>query len=63
MQFSSARLKAKGTVKSKLISLIFLEEGSDRTGVLDTKTGKFSHNSGIRACVYDDVRGWNTNRI
>jgi hypothetical protein len=31
-------------------------------GVLETKTVKYLllHN-GIRVCVYDDVRGWNTN--
>jgi hypothetical protein len=37
--------------------------GSDRTGVLDTKNGKvFTIAQWYpRMCVYDDVRGWNTN--
>ena len=37
--------------------------GSDRTGVLETKNGKvFTIAQWYpRMCVYDDVRGWNTN--
>jgi hypothetical protein len=37
--------------------------GSDRTGVLETKNGKIYTIAQWypRMCVYDDVRGWNTN--
>lgn len=37
--------------------------GSDRTGVLETKNGKIFTIAQWypRMCVYDDVRGWNTN--
>jgi hypothetical protein len=58
-------LKAKGgSVKVKIdFSYISPKEGSDRTGVLDTKNGKvFTIAQWYpRMCVYDDVRGWNTN--
>ncbi|MEZ7500780.1 M1 family metallopeptidase [Flavobacterium sp. Arc3] len=58
-------LKAKGgTVKIKIdFSYISPLEGSDRTGVLDTKNGKIFTIAQWypRMCVYDDVRGWNTN--
>ena len=58
-------LKAKGgSVKLKIdFSYISPKEGSDRTGVLDTKNGKIFTIAQWypRMCVYDDVRGWNTN--
>lgn len=58
-------LKSKGgSVKIKIeFSYISPEEGSDRTGVLDTKNGKIFTIAQWypRMCVYDDVRGWNTN--
>ncbi|CAN1516100.1 M1_APN_like domain containing protein [Flavobacteriaceae bacterium] len=58
-------LKAKGgTVKIKIdFSYISPKEGSDRTGVLDTKNGKIFTIAQWypRMCVYDDLRGWNTN--
>jgi hypothetical protein len=58
-------LKAKGgAVKVKIdFSYISPKEGSDRTGVLDTKNGKIFTIAQWypRMCVYDDVRGWNTN--
>jgi hypothetical protein len=58
-------LKAKGgSVKIKIdFSYISPKEGSDRTGVLDTKNGKIFTIAQWypRMCVYDDVRGWNTN--
>jgi hypothetical protein len=58
-------LKSKGgSVKIKIdFSYISPKEGSDRTGVLDTKNGKIFTIAQWypRMCVYDDVRGWNTN--
>jgi hypothetical protein len=58
-------LKAKGgVVKIKIdFSFISPKEGSDRTGVLDTKNGKIFTIAQWypRMCVYDDLRGWNTN--
>ncbi|WP_281239468.1 M1 family metallopeptidase [Flavobacterium praedii] len=58
-------LKAKGgVVKIKIdFSYISPKEGSDRTGVLDTKNGKIFTIAQWypRMCVYDDLRGWNTN--
>lgn len=58
-------LKAKGgIVKIKIdFSFISPKEGSDRTGVLDTKNGKIFTIAQWypRMCVYDDLRGWNTN--
>jgi len=57
-------LKAKGgVVKIKIdFSYISPMEGSDRTGVLETKNGKIFTIAQWypRMCVYDDVRGWNT---
>jgi hypothetical protein len=52
------------SVKLKIeFSFISPEYGSDRTGVLSTKNGKvFTIAQWYpRMCVYDDVRGWNTN--
>jgi hypothetical protein len=58
-------LKAQGgVVKIKIdFSFISPKEGSDRTGVLDTKNGKIFTIAQWypRMCVYDDLRGWNTN--
>ena len=63
--FLPEALKAKGgSVKIKIdFSYISPKEGSDRTGVLDTKNGKIFTIAQWypRMCVYDDVRGWNTN--
>jgi hypothetical protein len=58
-------LKANGgVVKIKIdFSFISPKEGSDRMGVLDTKNGKIFTIAQWypRMCVYDDLRGWNTN--
>lgn len=58
-------LNAKGgVVKIKIdFSFISPKEGSDRTGVLETKNGKIFTIAQWypRMCVYDDLRGWNTN--
>lgn len=58
-------LKARGgVVKIKIdFSFISPKEGSDRMGVLDTKNGKIFTIAQWypRMCVYDDLRGWNTN--
>ena len=63
--FLPEELKAKGgTVKIKIdFSFISPNEGSDRMGVLETKNGKIFTIAQWypRMCVYDDVRGWNTN--
>jgi len=63
--FLPQELKAKGgSVKVKIdFSYISPMEGSDRTGVLETKNGKIFTIAQWypRMCVYDDVRGWNTN--
>jgi len=63
--FLSDDLKAKGgVVKIKIeFSYISPKEGSDRTGVLETKNGKIFTIAQWypRMCVYDDLRGWNTN--
>ncbi|TDE43538.1 M1 family peptidase [Flavobacterium rhamnosiphilum] len=53
-----------GSVKIKIdFSFIAPFEGSDRMGVLETKNGKIFTIAQWypRMCVYDDVRGWNTN--
>ncbi|HCQ12066.1 MAG TPA: peptidase M1 [Flavobacterium sp.] len=58
-------LKANGgSVKIKIeFSFVSPEYGSDRMGVLETKNGKIFTIAQWypRMCVYDDVRGWNTN--
>ena len=58
-------LKSKGgIVKIKIeYSFISPNEGSDRMGVLETKNGKIFTIAQWypRMCVYDDIRGWNTN--
>jgi hypothetical protein len=65
MQVFSSGLNAKGgSVKIKIdFSFIAPYEGSDRMGVLETKNGKIFTIAQWypRMCVYDDVRGWNTN--
>ncbi|MCC9074173.1 M1 family metallopeptidase [Flavobacterium sp. F-65] len=62
--FLPEELAAKGSsVKIKIeFSYIAPNEGSDRTGVLETKNGKIFTIAQWypRMCVYDDVRGWNT---
>ncbi|WPR70843.1 M1 family metallopeptidase [Flavobacterium sp. NG2] len=61
--FLPAELKPKGdSVKLKIdFSYISPNEGSDRTGVLETKNGKIFTIAQWypRLCVYDDIRGWN----
>ncbi|WP_418262677.1 M1 family metallopeptidase [Flavobacterium faecale] len=63
--FLSSEVKAKGgSVKLKIdFSYISPDQGSDRTGVLETKNGKIFTIAQWypRMCVYDDIRGWNTN--
>src|SRR6187431_365841 len=58
-------LNPKGGVVSIKIDFSFIspKEGSDRMGVLDTKNGKIFTIAQWypRMCVYDDLRGWNTN--
>lgn len=53
-----------GSVQIKIeFSFISPVFGSDRMGILDTKNGKiFTIGQWFpRLCVYDDIRGWNTN--
>lgn len=58
-------LNAKGGIVKLKIDFSFIApfEGSDRMGVLETKNGKIFTIAQWypRMCVYDDVRGWNTN--
>jgi hypothetical protein len=58
-------LKAKGGIVNIKIDFSFIspKEGSDRMGVLETKNGKIFTIAQWypRMCVYDDLRGWNTN--
>lgn len=58
-------LKGNGaSIKLKInFSYISPKYGSDRTGILETKNGKIYTIAQWypRMCVYDDVRGWNTN--
>lgn len=62
--FLPEALKSKGgKIEFKIeFSYISPNEGSDRTGVLETKNGKIFTIAQWypRMCVYDDVRGWNT---
>ena len=63
--FLPQELKSKGGSVTIKIDFSYISpiEGSDRTGVLDTKNGKIFTIAQWypRMCVYDDVRGWNTN--
>ena len=63
--FLPQELKSKGgVVKIKIeYSFISPNEGSDRMGVLETKNGKIFTIAQWypRMCVYDDIKGWNTN--
>ncbi len=63
--FLPEELKSKGgKLEFKIeFSYISPNEGSDRTGVLETKNGKIFTIAQWypRMCVYDDIRGWNTN--
>jgi hypothetical protein len=63
--FLPGELKSKGgKIEFKIeFSYISPNEGSDRTGVLETKNGKIFTIAQWypRMCVYDDIRGWNTN--
>ncbi|MEC5166665.1 hypothetical protein RCH18_002412 [Flavobacterium sp. PL11] len=58
-------LNAKGGVVKIKIDFSYISplEGSDRTGVLETKNGKIFTIAQWypRMCVYDDISGWNTN--
>ena len=63
--FLPQELESRGGVVTIKIDFSFIspKEGSDRMGVLGTKNGKiFSIAQWYpRMCVYDDIRGWNTN--
>lgn len=63
--FLPQELNSKGgNVKIKIdYSFISPNEGSDRMGILGTKNGKIFTIAQWypRMCVYDDIKGWNTN--
>jgi hypothetical protein len=63
--FLTQELKSKGGVVTIKIDYSFIspKEGSDRMGILETKNGKIFTVAQWypRMCVYDDLRGWNTN--
>ncbi|TRX38340.1 M1 family metallopeptidase [Flavobacterium restrictum] len=63
--FLPQELKSKGGIVKIKIDFSFIAplEGSDRMGVVATKNGKIFTIAQWypRMCVYDDVRGWNTN--
>jgi hypothetical protein len=64
MQIRLPKALAHGeTVDVKIDYSYFIpKEGSDRTGILDTKNGKIYAIAQWypRMCVYDDIEGWNT---
>jgi hypothetical protein len=63
--FLPQELKSKGGVVTIKIDYSFIspKEGSDRMGILETINGKIFTVAQWypRMCVYDDLRGWNTN--
>ncbi|HEY4627936.1 MAG TPA: M1 family metallopeptidase, partial [Flavobacterium sp.] len=63
--FLPQELKSKGGIITIKIDFSFISpnEGSDRMGILETKNGKIFTVAQWypRMCVYDDLRGWNTN--
>lgn len=63
--FLPQELKSKGGIVKVKIDFSFISpnEGSDRMGILETKNGKiFTVGQWYpRMCVYDDIKGWNTN--
>ena len=63
--FLPQELKSKGGVVTIKIDFSFISpnEGSDRMGILETQNGKIFTVAQWypRMCVYDDLRGWNTN--
>ena len=63
--FLPQELKSKGGIVTVKIDFSFISpnEGSDRMGVLETQNGKIFTVAQWypRMCVYDDLRGWNTN--
>jgi hypothetical protein len=63
--FLPQELKSKGGIVTIKIDFSFISpnEGSDRMGILETQNGKIFTVAQWypRMCVYDDLRGWNTN--
>jgi hypothetical protein len=63
--FLPQELKSKGGIVTLKIDYSFIspKEGSDRMGYVETKNGKLYTIAQWypRMCVYDDIRGWNTN--
>jgi len=63
--FLPQELKSKGGIVTIKINFSFISpnEGSDRMGIVETKNGKIFTVAQWypRMCVYDDLRGWNTN--
>lgn len=63
--FLPQELKSKGAIVTVKIDYSFISPnvGSDRMGILETSKGKIYTVAQWypRMCVYDDVRGWNTN--
>ena len=63
--FLPQELKSKGGIVTIKIDFSFISpnEGSDRMGIVETQNGKIFTVAQWypRMCVYDDLRGWNTN--